>query len=159
MTKIIYLLLLLIILPVEYGYCDDVGYKYYQKGEFDKAYDIWTKELEDGEPKAYFNIALLYFFGNGVKKDLYMAFDYCEIAAYKGLPRAQNNLAYMHLKGLGTEKNYLLAYAWSKIAIENGYNSQLINDDAIINLTPAMMYDANEIYKEIRREIVDGESN
>tara|TARA_A100001388_G_C28702977_1_gene467143 strand:+ start:29 stop:463 length:435 start_codon:yes stop_codon:yes gene_type:complete len=132
---------------------EDIGYKYYQKGDYEKALSVWKKELSLGKKETIYNIGLLYFFGKGVKQDLSIAFEYCQKAALMGSARAQNNIAYMYIEGLGTEKNYVAAYAWSKIAIENGYNSQKIKDDASIHLTPAMRYDAGKIINNLRKEI------
>ncbi len=153
MGKIIFLLIL-IFTPFELSRAgEDIGFKYYQKGDYNKALQIWQKELNQGKKEAMYNIGLLYFFGKGVKQDFSIAFEFCQMAAMRGSSRAQNNLAYMYMKGLGVEKNYVTAYAWSKIAIENGYDSQKIRDDVSIHLTPAMQYDADNIAHKLREEI------
>jgi len=131
---------------------DDRGFTHYKKGEFSKALKIWTEEADNGEANAIYNIGLLYFFGNGVNKDLSIAYNYCKRAALKGLARAQNNLAYMYLNGMGTNKDYVKSYAWSLIAIKQGYNSQEIKDNAKINLTPAMLIDAERLANEMIKE-------
>ena len=154
MARIIYLLILVMFMPWHIVQSDeDIGYKYYQKGDYEKALSVWKKELSLGKKETMYNIGLLYFFGKGVKQDLSLAFEYCKKAALMGSARAQNNIAYMYIEGLGTKKNYVAAYAWSEIAIENGYNSQKIKDDASIHLTPAMRYDADEIINNLRKEI------
>tara|TARA_B100001057_G_scaffold38057_1_gene34321 strand:+ start:189 stop:659 length:471 start_codon:yes stop_codon:yes gene_type:complete len=134
---------------------DDIGFKYYEKGLYDKAFKIWSKEIKQGNKEAMYNMGLLYYFGQGVDQDLNLAFKYCEKAAFKGSARAQNNIAFMHMKGIGTKKSYIRAYAWSLIAIENGYNSHGIRDDARVNLTPAMLSDANRLNTRINKEIQD----
>jgi TPR repeat protein len=40
----------------------DIGYKYYQKGNYEKALKIWTVEAEEGNKEAFYNIGLLFFF-------------------------------------------------------------------------------------------------
>ena len=132
---------------------DDIGYKYYEKGLYEKAFEIWSKEVQQGDKEAMYNMGLLYFFGRGVDKNLTIAFNYCEKAAFKGSARAQNNLAFMYMEGMGIEKNFISAYAWSLIAISNGYNSHGIRDNARINLTPAMLSDANKLINTINKEI------
>jgi len=134
---------------------DDIGFKYYEKGLYDKAFKIWAQEIKQGNKEAMYNMGLLYYFGQGVDQDLNLAFKYCEKAALKGSARAQNNIAFMHMKGIGTKKSYISAYAWSLIAIENGYNSHGIRDDARVNLTPAMLSDANRLSSRINKEIQD----
>jgi TPR repeat protein len=131
----------------------DIGYKYYQKGNYEKALKIWTVEAEEGNKEAFYNIGLLYFFGNGVEKNLPLAFGYCQKAAFMGSPRAQNNLAFMYIKGLGVEKSYIDSYVWASVAIKHGYNSQQIRDDARIHLTPAMLRDARKLLADIIKDI------
>jgi TPR repeat protein len=131
----------------------DIGYKYYQKGNYEKALKIWTVEAEEGNKEAIYNIGLLYFFGNGVEMNLPLAFEYCQKSALMGSPRAQNNLAFMYNKGLGVEKSYINSYVWALIAIKHGYNSQLIRDDARIQLTPAMLRDARKLFTDIIKDI------
>jgi TPR repeat protein len=132
---------------------NDIGYKYYQKGNYEKALKIWTVEAEEGNKEAFYNLGLLYFFGNGVGKNLPLAFEYCQKAAVMGSPRAQNNLAFMYMNGLGVEKSYIDSYVWASVAIKNGYNSQLIRDDARIQLTPAMLRDARKLFTDIIKDI------
>ena len=154
MVKKIYLAVLIFLIFSNVALTsDDIGYKYYEKGQYDKAFKIWNKEIKRGNKEAMYNMGLLYYFGKGVSKDLVMAFMYCEKAALKGSARAQNNLAFMYMKGIGTKKSYINAYAWSLIAINNGYRSHGIRDDAKINLTPAMLYDANKLSTKINKEI------
>ena len=132
---------------------NDIGYKYYQKGNYEKALKIWAVEAEEGNKEAFYNIGLLYFFGNGVQKNLPLAFEYCQKAAFMGSPRAQNNLAFMYIKGMGVKKSYIDSYVWASIAIKHGYNSQLIRDDARIQLTPAMLRDARKLFTDIIKDI------
>jgi len=132
---------------------NDIGYKYYKKGNYKKALEVWVIEAEAGNKEALYNIGLLYFFGNGVEKNLSLAFNYCQEAAYMGSPRAQNNLAFMYIKGLGIEKSYIDSYVWASVAIKHGYNSHQIRDDARIQLTPAMLRDAEKLFSNIIRDI------
>ena len=153
MTRIIYLLILITIPLSNIQSNDDIGYKYYQKGQYDKALEIWREEVTKGRKEAVYNIGLLYFFGKGVEKNIPLAFDYCRRAALMGSARAQNNLAFMYMNGLGTKKNLLAAYAWSVIALENGYNSQSIRDSARMHFTPAMQQGADELIDKIKKKI------
>ncbi len=139
MAKVFLLVLLILLSPSSdvLAY-DDIGYKYYLKGDYQKALKVWTKELNEGKREAMYNIA---------------SYEYCKKAAYKGSARAMNNLAYMYMRGLGTKKNYMSAYAWSEIAIENGYNSKKLRDDASMHLTPAMHYDVHKFINQLKKEI------
>jgi TPR repeat protein len=78
------LILLVIFITVSlFTLADDKGFTHYKKGEYSKALKIWTEEADDGEANAIYNIGLLYFFGNGVDKDLTIAYKYCKEAAFK----------------------------------------------------------------------------
>ena len=154
MAKLLLLVLLTLLNPIsDVLASDDIGYKHYLKGEYEEALKVWRQELNQGKREAMYNIALLYFFGKGVEKNLPLAYEYCKKAAYKGSARAMNNLAYMYIKGFGTKKDYMSAYAWSVIAIENGYNSKKLKDDASMHLTPAMHYDIHKFINELKKEI------
>ena len=154
MAKLFLLVLLILLDPINDALAsDNIGYEHYLNGEYEKALKVWTKELNEGNREAMYNIALLYFFGKGVEKNLPLAYEYCKKAAYKGSARAMNNLAYMYIKGFGTKKDYMSAYAWSEIAIENGYNSKKLKDDASMHLTPAMHYDIHKFINELKKEI------
>ena len=90
------------------------------------AYQYWIIPAHNGDEISQYNIALLYFFGNGVEKNLETAFQYCNKSALQGLLRAQNNLAHMYSDGLGVKQNYVLSYKWSYLAYAGGYPSAKI---------------------------------
>ena len=52
MPRIIYLLILITIPLTSIQSNDDIGYKYYQKGQYNKALEVWQKEAADGEKEA-----------------------------------------------------------------------------------------------------------
>ncbi len=131
----------------------DIGYKFYEKGNYEEALKVWIVEAENGSKEALYNIGLLYFSGKGVEKNLPQAFEYCKKSAYMGSSRAQNNLAYMYMRGLGVDKSYVNSYAWALVAIKHGYNSQGLRDDARIQLTPVMLRDARKIFSNIIKDI------
>ena len=54
MARIIYLLILVMFMPWHIAQSDeDIGYKYYQKGDYEKALSVWKKELSLGKKKQY----------------------------------------------------------------------------------------------------------
>ena len=140
MAKLFYLVLISIMsISVSATADNDIGYKYYQKGNYGKALEIWTIQADEGSKEALYNIGLLYFFGNGVEKDLPLAFEYCQNAAFMGSPRAQNNLAFMYIEGMGVEKSFIASYR--------------------IHLTPAMLRDARKLFFDIIKDINDESIN
>ena len=62
MPRIIYLLILITIPLSNIQSNDDIGYKYYQKGQYDKALEVWREEVTKGEEEALYNIGLFILF-------------------------------------------------------------------------------------------------
>ena len=61
MAKVFLLVLLILLSPSsDVLASDDIGYKYYLKGDYQKALKVWTKELNEGKGEAMYNICLLY---------------------------------------------------------------------------------------------------
>ena len=121
---------ILLIFPV-LNTADDIdkGYQAYKQQKYLDAYQYWIIPAHNGDEISQYNIALLYFFGNGVEKNLETAFQYCNKSAMQGLPRAQNNLAHMYANGLGVKQDYVLSYKWASLAYMNGYPSiKLLNE-------------------------------
>ena len=68
------------------------GKKEYDKGDFDRAFEYWTKAAELGDADAHFKLAELYHFGRGVEKDKEKYIYHLEVAAIGGHPHARYNL-------------------------------------------------------------------
>jgi len=71
----------------------EVGMKHYQKGEYDTAFEHWTKAAELGDVEAQYNLSHLYRKGEGVEKDEKKGWYHLEEAAIAGHPDARYNLA------------------------------------------------------------------
>ena len=82
------------------------------------------KKLRDsainGNAESCLVLGNAYFYGNGVQKDLYSAFDWYFEAAAKENATAQFNLALCYDQGLGTELNRIEALRWYKKASDAG---------------------------------------
>tara|TARA_B100000029_G_scaffold120931_2_gene114277 strand:- start:2846 stop:3319 length:474 start_codon:yes stop_codon:yes gene_type:complete len=146
MRKLLFIIMAIIPLFV-YSETMDKGYHAYQSKDYVNAYKFWKYDADKGDALSQFNLALLYFFGNGVEQNFKKAFYYCSLSANQGLPRAQNNLAHMYFKGSGVEQNFIESYKWAFLAKKNGYLSQKILDDSSKNLTEAMKIEANKKIK------------
>jgi uncharacterized protein len=106
------------------------GYEAYVAGRFDEALALWLPLAEGSDPRAQFNIGVLYASGLGVPKDMAIAMDWWERAARQLHARAAHNLA---LAILANEPDrvpdavpdYAAALRWLKIGVDAGYaNSQ-----------------------------------
>ncbi|BFU97016.1 MAG: exported protein of unknown function [Nitrospira sp.] len=94
--------------------------KAYLKGNYDKS----AKELESlanlGDPRAQYNLGLLYDQGLGVPQSDALALRWYTQAAERGEPRAQYNLGIMYMNGQGTTPDPVQAYYWFSLAVAQG---------------------------------------
>ena len=65
----------------------------YRQGNYIKALDIFYVLAKEGDPKAQFNVGLIYANGKGVNKDTYQAMGWYKKAAEQNNTAAQYNLA------------------------------------------------------------------
>ncbi len=63
-------------------------------------YEYQKKEAENGNKVAMYNLGNLYYKGEGIEKNLEMAFHWYQKAAKKGYNVAQNNLAVLYENGI-----------------------------------------------------------
>jgi len=91
------------------------------KGDFDIAFHEFSVAAEEGLDLAQFNLAILYFTGQGVKQDLEKAFSWTLAAAEQGHMNAQFNLASLYFEGQGVRKNLKTAVEWYKVAGQGGH--------------------------------------
>jgi TPR repeat protein len=71
-------------------------------GDFDTALHEFTIAAEQGLDLAQYNLAILYFTGRGVEKNVGLAFKWTEAAALQGHVAAQFNLGSLYYAGNGT---------------------------------------------------------
>ena len=70
-----------------------IGKKHQQKGDYDRALQYYTKAAELGGVSAHASLGGMYYFGEGVEKDVKRAVYHCEQAAIGGHPAARGILA------------------------------------------------------------------
>ena len=94
----------------------------YLFGEFEQELDYhksayWLKRAADqGDAASQYNLAIQYFRGFGIEKNLEQAFKYYKLAAEQGHPEAQIQLALRYLYGEGTAISLDSADYWYKQA-------------------------------------------
>jgi len=93
---------------------DDYSFalKAYQKGNFERALELWTNLAERGDPRSQYRLSRMYQQGSGVEQDLYIAIGWSRKAAAKGHSGAQNFLGWRYFKGDGVAQNYTEAASW-----------------------------------------------
>lgn len=107
------------------------GWHAYQRGAFDEARTIWLPLAETGDPRAQYNMGLLYAEGRGVTIDKTKAAAWWTRAAGQGHLRAMHNLALLNIAGIPKDsggtvvQNYADALKWLRAAAGKGFpNSQ-----------------------------------
>jgi hypothetical protein len=71
-----------------------IGSERFNEGDYDGAFEFWTKAAELGDAIAHFGLGDMYYNGEGVEKDVAKGVDHYEKAAIKGHPKARQMLAY-----------------------------------------------------------------
>lgn len=96
-------------------------YVRYSKKQFSEALSPCTQAAEAGDLKAQFTVGEMYADGDGVSKDLDVAFGWYMRAAEKGHARSQQRIAVAYAFGLGgAKKDEAKAVEWLKRAAEGG---------------------------------------
>ncbi len=92
----------------------------YEQGNYKVALEQFTQLANQGNAEAQYNLAFMYFGGEGVTQDDTKAAYWFEQAAKSAHPAAQDTLAYLYLHGRGVDADRTQAYAWYRVAAENG---------------------------------------
>ena len=110
---------LLFCLNVKADYEDGVNAAF--AGEFDTAFREFSIAAEEGLDLAQYNLAILYFTGQGVEQDYEQALRWTAAAAKQGHVNAQFNLGSLYLEGQGTRQDNELGIDWFKRAARSGH--------------------------------------
>jgi len=113
----------------------DVAVTEYNQGNYIKALDAFYTLAKKGDPKAQFNVGLIYANGKGVNKDTYQAMEWYKKAAEQGNTAAQYNLAKLIAQRPDKEdpRAQKRVKYWYEKAAEVG-QKEAINDLALLYL-------------------------
>ena len=92
-------------------------------GDYDTAFREFSLAAQQGLDLAQYNLAILYFTGQGVDQDYGQAFRWTEAAAAQGHINAQANLASLYLEGTGVVRDVDQAVNWFSAAGLSGHAS------------------------------------
>ena len=95
------------------------GMTAYEAGDYAIAVELWRKSAEMGNVTAQYNLACLYYKGEGVCQDYAQAAVWVKKAAEQGHADAQYNLGSLYKTGKGVPKSMKDAAKWYKMALEN----------------------------------------
>lgn len=113
----------------------DMAVTEYEQGNYIRALDAFYVLAKEGDPKAQFNVGLIYANGKGVKKDSYQAMEWYKKAAEQGDTAAQYNLAKLIAQRPDSEDPRALERIryWYEKAAESG-RKEALNDLALLYL-------------------------
>ena len=86
-----------------------------------KEIDHLQEQAKRGSQIAQYELAMMYLYGKGVKRNLSSAFEWYQRAAKQGYAEAQYHLGMMYDKGEGVEKNPSSARKWFQRAAVQGH--------------------------------------
>jgi len=108
----------------------DKQHQYFRRAtpdELGQAYIWYSKAAEQGHIVAQYNLARLYYSGEGVERDISEAIEWCFKAAEQGFVAAQYSLALCYFNGIGVEQDKNKAIFWQQKAKtplkEENYNN------------------------------------
>ena len=78
-------------------------------------------EAYRGSPEAQYNLAILYYNGDGLVRNRTKAAEWFTKSAKQGLDRAQYNLGALYFSGLGLDRDYKVANTWFRLSAEQNY--------------------------------------
>lgn len=104
----------------------DLAQTYSGEGEVEKAFECYMKAAEMDYATAYYNVALAYLDGEGVKKDFDKAFEWFKKAADSGDVYSQLKVAECYKRGAGCPKDYGAAMEiYRQIAARSSHKSDV----------------------------------
>ena len=106
------------------------GLNAYYRLDYRTALREWQPLAEEGNPEACYQLAILYYRGEGVLQDYAEAAKWFEMAANGGDPDAQYNLGLMYANAQGVSKDLVRAHLWFTLAAA-GYAQEARRDWAI----------------------------
>jgi hypothetical protein len=104
----------------------------YYRLDYETALEQWLPLAERGDPRAQYQLAVLYYRGDGVEQDYGEAAKWFRRAAERGDADAQFNLAMLYADGKGMPRNLVRARMWFALAAE-AYETRRDQDWAVAN--------------------------
>ncbi|GJM05649.1 MAG: hypothetical protein DHS20C09_16450 [marine bacterium B5-7] len=121
----------------------------YESGDYQTAHEQFTLLAKNNDAEAQYNLAFMFYGGEGVKQDDKQAIFWFAQAAKLGHAQAQDKLAYMYLNGRGVGIDHVQAYAWYTLAAENGvFLAKNISKKLIKQMSPAERTHAELLSRE-----------
>jgi TPR repeat protein len=116
------LLVALLAMMLVLGACSDYdeARRAYERGDYPEALRRFGKLASEGEGRAQFDLAHMYFSGVGVPIDQASGWRYLQAAAQSGQTGAMVELGMRYAAGMGTQQNLIMAAQWYRRAARLG---------------------------------------
>lgn len=118
MKKIIFALLLANTLLLANNF--NLGVDAYKAGEYATALKLWEPYAKDGNLKAQYSVATIYYEGKGVTQNYKKAMYWYKQASHQEYAKAYAQIGLMYCKGEGVLKSYKKAVPYIQQAFDNG---------------------------------------
>ena len=105
------------------GFGDDLGAgtAAFEVGDFRSAEIEWRPLAEAGDPRAQYNLGILYEYGLGVFKDIDKAVEWYARSAEQGLAEAEYAIGNLYLEGYYGRRDPQEAADWYRLAADQGH--------------------------------------
>ena len=91
---------------------NDLATQYLGEKNYDQARKYYLLAADEGNYLAMYNLACMYYFGDGVEKDDAKAFQWYRKATENGDMEAANRVGIMYQQGIGTDRDDRQAFAF-----------------------------------------------
>jgi hypothetical protein len=118
MKRLFFLLLLCTGIIMANNY--NKGVDAYKNGDFTTALHYWEPYAKEGDVKAQYNIANLYYKGKGVEQNYKKALYWYHKASQQEHAKSLLKIGLMHCKGEGVLRSFKKAVPYVRSAYENG---------------------------------------
>lgn len=144
-SNLLLMFMLSVLLPL--SACEDRrADKAYLRGDYSNSVEELQAMANLEEPRAQYDLALLYDKGLGVPQSDTQALKWYSRSAEHGDQRAQYNLGLMYMNGQGTAPNFILAYYWISLSLAQGnQHAPAAREYLIEKMTPAQIQEANNL--------------
>jgi TPR repeat protein len=128
----------------------------YVRRDYPTALQIFRALTEENDPRAEFNLGVMYEKGQGLLQDFEQAASWYRKAADRGYVWAQNNLGVLYQYGRGVPQDFVQAHMWFNLAATYAPASEAKNRDLAIRnralvtgkMTPAQLAEAQKLARE-----------
>lgn len=137
----------------------EAGLAAIEVGDYSTAFDQFKALAEQGDMDSQYNVAGMYYRGDGVAQDYKAAMNWYAKAATQGNAFAQTNLALMYREGRGVEQDYKESVAWYTKAAEQGHAEAQSNLGVMYNNGLGITQDYREAIKWHTKAANQGHAN